>query len=125
MIYPKFLKQRVKGVCKMRRSKLESYEDILGALVKKPLDLDSLAYEADMDCTLLIKRLESLIKYGLVEERLSSRKVRYAITERGIAVLKNLNFRKYMEKIVNAVRVMDDALQVIPSISRRENTESE
>jgi len=94
-------------------------------LVKKPLDLDSLAYEADMDCTLLIKRLESLIKYGLVEERLSSRKVRYAITERGIAVLKNLNFRKYMEKIVNAVRVMDDALQVIPSISRRENTESE
>jgi len=125
MIYPKFLKQKVKDVCKMRRSKLESYEDILGALVKKPLDLDSLAYEADMDCTLLIKRLESLIKYGLVEERLSSRKVRYAITERGIAVLKNLNFRKYMEKIVNAVRVMDDALQVIPSISRRENTESE
>ncbi len=109
----------------MRRSKLESYEDILGALVKKPLDLDSLAYEADMDCTLLSKRLESLIKYGLVEERLSGRKVRYAITERGIAVLKNLNFRKYMEKIANAVRVMDDALQVIPSISRQDNTERE
>lgn len=109
----------------MRRSKLESYEDILGALVKKPLDLDSLAYEADMNCTLLEKRLNSLIKHGLVEERFSGKKVRYAITERGIAVLKNLNFRKYMEKIANAIRVMDDALQVIPSISRRNDTEKE
>jgi predicted transcriptional regulator len=109
----------------MRRSKLESYEDILGALVKKPLNIDRLAYETDMDCTLLQKRLASLIRYGLVEERLSSRKTRYAITERGIAVLKSLNFRKYLEKVANTLRVMEDALQVIPSISKKGNIKKE
>jgi len=101
----------------MRRSKLESYEDILEALVKKPLTVDALAYETNMDCTIVNKRLDSLIRNGLVEERNSRNKTFYAITERGIAVLKTLNFQKYFEKVANTIRMMDEAIHVIPVIS--------
>ena len=72
----------------MRRSKLESYEAILSALVEKPLSIDSIAYETDMNCTLLKQRIDFLLENSLVEERTPSRKTLYAITERGIAVLK-------------------------------------
>jgi predicted transcriptional regulator len=102
----------------MRRSKLESYEDILAALVKKPSTIDNIAYEINMDCTILRKCLSSLMKYGLVEERRSSKKTLYAITERGVTVFKTLNFQKYLEKVVNTIKVMDDAFQVIPTISK-------
>jgi predicted transcriptional regulator len=102
----------------MRKSKLESYEEILGALVSKPLGVDKLAYETSMECAVLKQRLESLIKYGLIEERASGRKTRYAITERGIAVFKALNFQKYLEKVLNKVKVLDEAFQVIPRISK-------
>lgn len=102
----------------MRRSKLECYEEILGALVNKPLSLDRLAYEANMDCSVLKQRLESLIRYGLVEERISGKKTLYAITERGVAVFKTLNFQKYLEKVLNKVKVLDEAFEVIPKISK-------
>jgi len=102
----------------MRRSKLECYEDILGVLVNKPLSLDRLAYEANMECSVLKQRLKSLIKYGLVEERVYGRKTLYAITERGIAVFKALNFQKYLEKVLNKVKVLDEAFEVIPKISK-------
>jgi predicted transcriptional regulator len=101
----------------MRRSKLESYEDILGALVKKPSTIDNIAYETNMNCPILTQRLDFLIKYGLVQERSSSRKKLYSITERGIAVFKALNFQKYLEKVANTIRAMDDAFQVLSAIS--------
>jgi predicted transcriptional regulator len=110
------------GVC-MRRSKLESYEDILGALVKKPLSIDAIAYETSMDCTVLRKSLGFLMKYSLVDERGSNKKTVYAITERGVAVLKTLNFQKYLEKVANTIKVMDDAFQVIPTISKHHHEE--
>jgi predicted transcriptional regulator len=103
----------------MRKSKLESYEDILGALVKKPLTIDNLSYETNINCTILRQRLDSLIRYSLVEERISSKKTLYAITERGIAVFKTLNFQKYLERVVKTIRVMDEALQIVPAISKR------
>ena len=107
----------------MRRSKLESYEDILGALVKKPLTIDSIAYKTSMDCNSLGKRLDHLIKYSLVEERTSGKKMLYAITERGIAVFKTLNFQKYLETVANTIMAMDEAIHVIPIISERDNKE--
>jgi predicted transcriptional regulator len=107
----------------MRRSKLESYEDILGALVKKPLSIDAIAYETSMDCTVIRKSLGSLMKYGLIEERSSSKKTLYAITERGVAVFKSLNFQKYLEKVANTIKVMDEAFQTIPTISERNDKE--
>jgi predicted transcriptional regulator len=107
----------------MRRSKLESYEDILGILVKDPLTIDSIAYGTNMNCTILKQRLDSLIKYGLVEERISDEKTLYVATERGITVLKTLNFQKYLKRVADAIRVMDEALQVVPKISKRIDNE--
>jgi len=102
---------------KMRRSKLESYEDVLGALIKKPSAIGSIAYETNMDCGLLRQRLDFLIKNGLVKERISGKKRLYAITERGATVLKTLNFQKYLERVANTVRMMDEAVHIIPIIS--------
>jgi predicted transcriptional regulator len=101
----------------MRRSKLESYEAILGALIKRPLSIDNIAYETDTDCNLLKQRIDFLLKNSLVEERNLSMKTRYAITEKGIAVLKTLSFQKYFEKVANSIRMVDEALQVLPKIS--------
>jgi predicted transcriptional regulator len=107
----------------MRRSKLESYEDVLGALVKKPLTIDGIAYKTSMDCNSLRKRLDYLIKYSLVEERISSKKTVYALTERGVAVFKTLNFQKYLEMVADTIRAMDEATHVIPIISERDSKE--
>jgi len=107
----------------MRRSKLESYEDVLGTLVKKPLTIDSIAYKTNIDCITLRKRLDNLVKYSLVEERTSSKKMLYAITERGVAVFKTLNFQKYLGMVADTIRAMDEATHVIPIISERNNKE--
>jgi predicted transcriptional regulator len=98
----------------LRKSKLESYEAILEALVKKPQPIDRIAYETDMDCTMLAKRLGFLVENGLVEERPLPKDTNYAITERGVAVFKTLNFRKYFEKISNTLSALDDAMQSLP-----------
>jgi len=107
----------------MRRSKLESYGDILGALVKKPLTIDSIAYETNMGCAILRKHLNFLIKNGLVEERILGKKTLYVVTERGAAVSKTLNFQKYLEKVVNRIKMMDEAIHIIPTISERNDKE--
>jgi len=109
----------------MRRSKLESYEAILEVLMKTPLTIDSIAYETSMDCTVLGRYLDFLIKNGLIEERFSDDKTLYAITERGIAVFKTLNFQKYLEKITKSIRAIDDALQTVPVLSRHINKHAE
>jgi len=107
----------------MRRSKLESYEDVLGALVKKPLTIDGIAYKTNIDCVILRRRLDFLMENGLVKERISSKKTLYAITERGVAVFKTLNFQKYLEMVANTIMAMDEAIHVIPIISERGNKE--
>jgi predicted transcriptional regulator len=107
----------------MRRSKLESYEDILGALVKEPQTIDGIAYKTNMDCNSLKKRLEQLMKYSLVEKRASSKKTLYAITERGVAVFKTLNFQKYLEMVADTIMAMDDAIHVLPVISEHDSEE--
>jgi len=107
----------------MRRSKLESYEDVLGALVKKPLAIDSIAYKTNIDCVILRRRLDFLMENGLVKERILSKKILYAITERGVAVFKTLNFQKYLEMVANTIMAMDEAIHVIPIISERDSKE--
>lgn len=94
----------------MRKSKLESYEDILEALVKKPLTIDDIAYETNMECTVVKRNLDFLINNGLVEERISRKKTLYALTERGMAVFRTLNFQRYLEKVANKIRIIDDAV---------------
>jgi len=102
----------------MKKSKLETYEEILGALIQKPLTIDNIAFETNIDCSTVKNRLDFLIRNGLVEERISNKKTRFAITERGTTVYKTLNFQKYLERVANTIRLMDDALQTIPAISQ-------
>jgi len=102
----------------MQKPKLESYMSILEALVVKPLTLDHIAYETDMDCTILRQRLDFLIQNNLVEKRESYRKTLYAIKEKGVAVLRTLNFPKYLEKIANDIRVIDEALEIIRTLEK-------
>ena len=103
----------------MRKSRLELYESILEALVNKPSTIDRIAYEINLDCTILRQRLDFLIKNSLVEERGLSKITLYAITERGVAVLKALNFEKYLGKIINKIEMVDEALQVIWKLEKR------
>lgn len=103
----------------MRKSKLEAYECILETLVNKPLTIEHIAYEANLDCTILKQQLEFLTKNDLIELRTFGEKTSYAITERGTAVLRALNFQKYLGKIKNKVRAIDEALQIIPDMAER------
>ena len=74
----------------MRRSKLETYVDILRVLARRgPLRLTHIMYKANVNCSALKGYMEFLIKQGLVKE-ISVRKERrvYMITQRGITVIK-------------------------------------
>jgi predicted transcriptional regulator len=101
----------------MRRSKLESYEDILQVLVRKPLTIDSIAYYTNMDCIVLQQRLDFLMISELVEKRAHKKKMFYAITRRGATVLRTLNLTKRLEKLEATIRKIDEALQAIPALS--------
>ena len=101
----------------MRRSKLELYGDILTALVDKSLTVDSIAYACNMDCFALRQRLDFLIKNNLVEEKNYSKKTRYALTRRGVAIFKTLALTKHLEKLQTNIKRIDEALEAIPSLS--------
>ncbi len=101
----------------MRRSKLESYECILEVLVNRPKRLEQIAFDTNLDCTVLQQYLKFMMKNELVEERIIGKRAAFAVTERGVAVLRALNFQKYLAKIKNSIQAMDEALQVVPEIS--------
>ncbi len=74
----------------MRRSKLETYIDILRVLAHHgPLKLTHVMYKANVNCSVLKGYMNFLIKQGLVEERIVGKERRvYMITPRGITVIK-------------------------------------
>ncbi len=102
----------------MRRSKLEVYEDILKALVNEPLALDRVALETNVHLKRLIERLDFLLENKLVDERQVGGNVSYAITERGIVVLRTLNFQKYLEKVSSNIKVIDEALEILRRLEK-------
>jgi predicted transcriptional regulator len=104
----------------MHRSKLELCEAILEALVKKPLNIDKIAYKTDIDCTVLNRHLDFLIVNGLVEERMLGNKLLYALTERGMTVFRTLDFQKYLRRISSTLMQIDEAMQTIRDISENE-----
>lgn len=87
--------------------------------MSKPLTLCSLASEAHVDPTLLVQYLDFLMRNGLVEERTIGNVSFYAITEKGLVVIKALNFQKYLRKIKGTIRAIDEALEIIPEISNQ------
>lgn len=74
----------------VRRSKLEIHVDILSVLARHgPLKLTHTMYKANVNCRVLRQYLDFLIKQNLVEKRAAGkRRVVYAVTDRGITVLK-------------------------------------
>jgi len=89
----------------MRRSKLEMYVDILTVLAHKgPLKLTHVMYKANVNCCVLKEYLDFLMKQGLIEERtVRKERVVYAVTQRGITVL------KYFKEIKQVLPIVDEA----------------
>ncbi len=74
----------------VRRSKLEMNLDILKILASQgPMELTQLMNKADLSQSVLEQHLDFLIPQNLVEEQnLGKDEIFYAITERGLRVLK-------------------------------------
>ncbi len=87
----------------VHKSKLEVYLEILKALKEKPLTVDKLAYRTNIECTILRKRLDFLIKNELVKEQVMAKRSLCIIEERGIAVLTALNHQKRLEEVKTAI----------------------
>ena len=90
----------------MRRSKLEMYVDILKVLAQRgPLKLTHVMYKANVNCSVLKEYLDFLSKQGLVEEKIIRReRTVYAITQRGVTVLKQFRELKEVLPIVEETR---------------------
>ena len=89
----------------MRRSKLEMYVAILTVLARRgPLKLTHVLYKANVNCSVLKEYLEFLMKQGIVEERtIGKRRVVFAVTQRGITVL------KYFKEIKQVLPIVEEA----------------
>jgi predicted transcriptional regulator len=89
----------------LRRSKLEMYVDILRVLAHKgPLKLTHIMYKANVNCSVLKGYLDFLLKQGLVEERLLGKaRVVFAVTQKGITVL------KYFHELEQVLPIVEEA----------------
>ena len=96
----------------MRRSKLETYVDILSVLAQKgPLKLTHVMHKANVNCNVLKESLDFLIKQNLVEERdAESCRVVFSITRRGITVL------KYFRELRQVLPIVGEARKQTPLI---------
>jgi len=81
------------------------YVDILTVLAHKgPLKLTHVMYKANVNCCVLKEHLDFLIKQGLIEERMVKKeRVVYAVTQRGITVL------KYFKEIKQVLPIVEEA----------------
>ncbi|HXX87080.1 MAG TPA: winged helix-turn-helix domain-containing protein [Candidatus Acidoferrum sp.] len=105
------------GQSDLRKTRLESYESILEALVDRPLMFSELALETQVHQPLLTRHLKFLIQNGLIEERLTQKAGLYAITEKGLTVTRVLNFPKYIRKIKGTIRTIEEAAEVINDLA--------
>jgi len=96
----------------MRRSKLEMYIDILKVLAHRgPLKLTHIMYKANVNCSVLKQYLDFLIKQNLVEERtVGKKRTVYAITERGLKVL------KYFRELKVMLPAIEEGFSKIPAL---------
>lgn len=94
----------------MRRSKLEMYIDIVSVLAQRgPLKLTHIMYKANVNCSVLKEYLEFLLKQGLVEERTVGRgRLVFAVTQRGITVL------KYFRELKEVLPIVEEARSQVP-----------
>lgn len=88
------------------------YVGILTVLAHRgPLKLTHIMYKANVNCSVLKEYLEFLIKQGLVEEKTAGKqRVVYAITQRGITVL------KYFKELKQALPIMEEDRRQVPPL---------
>jgi predicted transcriptional regulator len=88
----------------MRRSPLETYVEIISLLSQEgPLRMTNIMYKANITSCMIKKVLDFLVKQNLVEERIVGRTgIDFAVTQRGINVLKYFQEPKQMSPIVEA-----------------------
>jgi predicted transcriptional regulator len=87
---------------RMRRSKLETFIDILNTLARLgPLKMTHIMHKTNVNGNMLKGHLDFLIKQGLVEERTLKRSHSvFAITQRGITVVKHFQELTHMVSII-------------------------
>jgi len=67
-------------------------------------------YQTNVNCSILKGNLNSLIKQGLVEERISGKeKIVYAITQRGVTVL------KYFKELTQSLPIVEEYRNETPA----------
>jgi|SRR5665647_2616975 len=88
----------------MRQSKLEMYVAILIVLAHwGPLKSTHIMCKADVNYSVLNDCLDFLIKQGLIEERtIKNKRIVFAVTERGITVL------KYFRELMQALPIIEE-----------------
>jgi len=86
------------------------YVDILTVLAQRgPLKLTHVMYKANVNCSVLKEYLDFLMKQGLVEERtIGKRRAVFAITQRGITVL------KYFKELKQVLPIVEEARSQVP-----------
>ena len=91
---------------------LEVYIDILKVLAHQgPLKVTHVMYKANLNSNSLKKHLKFLIKQGLVEEEFVGKEVAvYAVTQRGIKVL------KYFRELRQALPIVEEERNQVPLI---------
>jgi predicted transcriptional regulator len=68
-------------------------------------------YKANVNCSVLKEYLDFLMKQGLVEERpLGKRRIVYAVTQRGLMVL------KYFRELKQVLPIVEEDQRRIPPI---------
>ncbi len=106
----------------MRRSRLELYEDIIGALAKKALTIDDIAFECNMNCVTLEQRIDFLMKHNLVDLEISlDNRAFYVLTRRGLTIARTLAVAKGLEKMQNKPSFNhDEALRAIAALTEND-----
>jgi predicted transcriptional regulator len=107
----------------MRKSKLEVYQEILGVLKDKPMTVDLLSYRTGMDVAGLRQRLNFLVKNNLVSERMSSKMALFAVSDRGLAVLRALDIERRLEKVRTSMMTLDAVEAKLPAPKQRGKAE--
>ena len=98
----------------MRRSNIEMYVDVLKVLAQRgPLKLTHVMYKANMNCKLTTEYLGLLKKQGLVEEKTAGKNnIIYAVTARGISVLKTFKELNEVLPIVDDCKILQTVYRI-------------
>lgn len=105
----------------MTPSKLETYLNILEVLVENPQKAEFIARKTHLKPDSLKRFMVFLVSNGVIDKRrlMSSKQVVYALTERGMAVFKELRAMKYFEKLRESFPTVEEAREIASFLTKR------